>query len=205
MQQLRVAVHAPDQLSISGLVHCLDHAPELVPVSWTADGASADVGLMAVDRTVDMTAFTRLRSGKRTPVMPIVLIADRLTDVEVRTVARYGVERILPRTGLDRGELVASIVMAATGQRQELVPAIPAQPSPSFDSPVAKSRHASLLQPRETDVLQLLADGFDTPEIAGKLCYSERTVKNIISKVMHRLDLRSRTHAVAYAVRVGAI
>jgi len=49
------------------------------------------------------------------------------------------------------------------------------------------------------------ADGFDTNEIAGKLCYSERTVKNVIYGVTHRLKLRNRSHAVAYALRAGMI
>ncbi|MDQ1654782.1 MAG: hypothetical protein QOI35_3982, partial [Cryptosporangiaceae bacterium] len=61
------------------------------------------------------------------------------------------------------------------------------------------------LTPREIDVLRLMADGFDTNEIAGKLCYSERTVKNVIYGVTHRLNLRSRSHAVAYAMRAGVI
>jgi DNA-binding NarL/FixJ family response regulator len=43
-----------------------------------------------------------------------------------------------------------------------------------------------------------------TPEIAVELCYSERTVKNIIHGVLTRLRLRNRTQAVAYAVRSGA-
>jgi DNA-binding NarL/FixJ family response regulator len=40
---------------------------------------------------------------------------------------------------------------------------------------------------------------------AGKLCYSERTVKNVIYELTSRLKLRSRSHAVAYAMRSGLI
>ena len=61
------------------------------------------------------------------------------------------------------------------------------------------------LTPREIDVLRLMADGLDTNEIAGELCYSERTVKNVIYGVTHRLKLRNRSHAVAYALRTGMI
>ena len=53
--------------------------------------------------------------------------------------------------------------------------------------------------------MRLLADGFDTAEIAGRLFYSERTVKNIIHDITSRLELRNRTHAVAYAIREGLI
>jgi len=65
--------------------------------------------------------------------------------------------------------------------------------------------NASGLTPREIDVLRLMADGFDTSEIAGELCYSERTVKNVIYGLTHRLKLRNRSHAVAYALRSGMI
>jgi DNA-binding NarL/FixJ family response regulator len=61
------------------------------------------------------------------------------------------------------------------------------------------------LTEREIEVLKLVADGMDTSEIAGSLAYSERTIKNIIHDVTARLNLKNRSHAVAYAVRQGLI
>jgi DNA-binding NarL/FixJ family response regulator len=58
---------------------------------------------------------------------------------------------------------------------------------------------------REVDVLRLLSEGWDTSEIAKKLAYSERTVKNVIHDITARLQLRNRAHAVAYAMRAGVI
>jgi DNA-binding NarL/FixJ family response regulator len=58
---------------------------------------------------------------------------------------------------------------------------------------------------REVEVLGLLAKGLDTAAIAKELCYSERTVKNVIYGLTHRMHLRSRAHAVAYALRMGVI
>jgi DNA-binding NarL/FixJ family response regulator len=45
----------------------------------------------------------------------------------------------------------------------------------------------------------------DTTEIAGKLSYSERTIKNVYYGMTARLNLRNRPHAVAYALRRGMI
>ena len=42
-------------------------------------------------------------------------------------------------------------------------------------------------------------------EIAGKLRYSHRTIKNVICGITRRLNLRNRPHAVAYALRAGVI
>ncbi|BCJ56870.1 hypothetical protein Jiend_02920 [Micromonospora endophytica] len=61
------------------------------------------------------------------------------------------------------------------------------------------------LAEREVEVLRLVADGFDTAEIATKLSYSQRTIKNILHDVTNRLHLRNRCHAVAYALRNGLI
>jgi len=51
----------------------------------------------------------------------------------------------------------------------------------------------------------MLADGATTSEIARELSYSERTIKNAIQALTARLQLRNRSHAVAYAVRQGLI
>ncbi|MDA8292188.1 MAG: helix-turn-helix transcriptional regulator, partial [Actinomycetota bacterium] len=59
--------------------------------------------------------------------------------------------------------------------------------------------------PRELEVLGLVADGLGTAEIARRLLCSERTVKNVLHEVTERFGLRNRCHAIAYALRAGAI
>lgn len=61
------------------------------------------------------------------------------------------------------------------------------------------------LRPRERDVLILVADGHSTREVARRLCYSERTIKNILQDLTTRFGLRNRTQAVAWALRNGWI
>ena len=56
---------------------------------------------------------------------------------------------------------------------------------------------------RKSDVVRLVTEGLDTRQIAQKLSYSERTVKNVLQAIMVRLDLRNRAHVVAYAAREG--
>lgn len=61
------------------------------------------------------------------------------------------------------------------------------------------------LSDREQRVLALIAAGHPTREVAEQLCYSERTVKNVLHDVVTKLNARSRSQAVAYAVRDGLI
>lgn len=58
---------------------------------------------------------------------------------------------------------------------------------------------------RELDVLRLLSGGDSTREIATSLCYSEKTVKNIVHDVLVRMNCRNRAQAVALATRRGLI
>jgi DNA-binding NarL/FixJ family response regulator len=58
---------------------------------------------------------------------------------------------------------------------------------------------------REREVLALIAEGLSTREVALKMCYSERTIKNVLQSLTTRLHFRNRTHAVAWAVRSGWI
>jgi DNA-binding NarL/FixJ family response regulator len=61
------------------------------------------------------------------------------------------------------------------------------------------------LSDRELAVLRMLADGEDTRGIAQGLCYSERTVKNVVHDVLTKLSCRTRAQAVATATRAGLI
>ena len=61
------------------------------------------------------------------------------------------------------------------------------------------------LTEREQQVLSLIAAGHQTREVAEQLCYSERTVKNVLHDVVTKLNARSRSQAVAFAVREGLI
>jgi DNA-binding NarL/FixJ family response regulator len=61
------------------------------------------------------------------------------------------------------------------------------------------------LTDREQRVLALIAEGYPTREVAQQLCYSERTVKNVLHDVVTKLNARSRSQAVAHAVRGGLI
>ncbi len=65
--------------------------------------------------------------------------------------------------------------------------------------------HSAKLTDREQQVLSLIAAGHPTREVAQELCYSERTVKNVLHDVVTKLNARSRSQAVAFAVREGLI
>jgi two-component system, NarL family, response regulator DegU len=58
---------------------------------------------------------------------------------------------------------------------------------------------------REEEVLQLIANGCSTPEVAEQLYISQKTVKNHLASIYQKLDARDRTQAVLAAVRMGIV
>jgi len=68
-----------------------------------------------------------------------------------------------------------------------------------------KDKPPSPLTPREEEVLQLIADGCSTSEVATNLFISGKTVKNHLASIYEKLEARDRTQAVLSAVRIGII
>ena len=58
---------------------------------------------------------------------------------------------------------------------------------------------------REEEVLQLIADGCSSAEVAEQLFISQKTVKNHLASIYQKLDARDRTQAVLRAVRMGIV
>lgn len=207
MEQVRVLLRASDPLSYEGLLSYLQSRSEFTVVD-PADQAEATVFVVSCDQlTADVVALLR-RSAAELAV-PVVLVVSEITEAELLIAVECRVVAVLPRGAVTADRLAHSVLAAANGGG--VLP-------PNLVGELLKHverLHREVLTPnglnaagltsREIDVLRLMANGFDTHEIADELCYSERTVKNVIYGVTHRLKLRNRAHAVAYALRTGMI
>jgi DNA-binding NarL/FixJ family response regulator len=69
----------------------------------------------------------------------------------------------------------------------------------------AESSELATLTSREREVLELLAEGISNAEIAQRMWVGEATVKTHVSKVLMKLGLRDRVHAVVYAYEHGVV
>lgn len=63
----------------------------------------------------------------------------------------------------------------------------------------------TILTPREKDIFDLLVLNKTTEEIADILCISEKTIRNHISNVMQKLNVKTRYQAIINLVKLGEI
>jgi DNA-binding NarL/FixJ family response regulator len=68
-----------------------------------------------------------------------------------------------------------------------------------------KSQRADGLTEREVEMLRLIAKGMLAKEIARALSVSEKTVRNHLSSIYHKLDIYDRSQAVIYAMKHGLV
>lgn len=207
MEPITVHVHAWDPISAAGVVSELRPSPE-VRVVGAQDADRAAVVVVVAD-SVDEEALKLLRMVQRQGTARSVLVAGRLEEGDLVKVVETGVVGIARRCEATPDRLITVITAAASGEG-----CVPPDLLGRLLEQVGRLQRHVLgprgimftgLAPREVDVLRLLAEGLDTAEIARRLAYSERTVKNVVHDVTTRLQLRNRSHAVAYALREGLI
>jgi DNA-binding NarL/FixJ family response regulator len=202
-----VAVHASDPISREGALSQLRRYPEVL-LREESESGPGTVALL-VEETLDEAALTRLRRLVRSEGARAVLVVGALRETELLDVIECGVGAIVWRHEATATRLVAAVLAAARGDGDlpaDLLGRLISQVGSLHRGAAGRSgAPASGLTPREVDVLRLVAEGLDTGEIASKLSYSERTVKNVMHGLTTRLHLRNRAHAVAHALREGYI
>ena len=168
-----------------------------------------DVVAVVVVEEMDDRAAGDIRALRRRGVEQLVVVAARLDDAGLLAAAEAGASGVLRRAQATPQSLLACVRSAAAGEGSlppDLLGQLLGQVGRLQRQVLApRGLTFSGLTEREVRVLRLLADGFDTAEVGRQLYLSERTVKNVVHDITSRLNLRNRTHAVAYALRQGLI
>jgi DNA-binding NarL/FixJ family response regulator len=150
-----------------------------------------------------------IRQVRETTSASVVVCSATGEDNNVLSAVQAGAVGYLCKETLSTETLVAGVHAAAAGagvMEPELLGTLLRNVS-RVSREVLEPRGLSLswLTTREKQVLRLVAEGHPTREVARQLCYSERTIKNVIHDAVTKLNARSRSQAVAEAVRAGLI
>ncbi len=160
--------------------------------------ARPDVVLMDVSMpTMDGIDATRQLVGADNRIRVVMLTMHIDRDVIDRAIKAGAVGYLTKDASIS--EVVEAIRIAANGDKVM---------SPRLAEAMLTEAHKEtdgIISAREEEVLQLVADGFGTTEIADKLFISQKTVKNHLASIYDKLDARDRTQAVLMAVRMGIV
>jgi DNA-binding NarL/FixJ family response regulator len=207
LNRVPVIVRAQDPISRAGVESQLRFRSE-IEVLADNDAGRAEVAVVVADQPSDEAVQT-IRELRRRIGARVVLLASSFDDNDLLTAIEAGVTGIVRRNEATAERLTTAVQAALSGDGSvppDLLGRLLTQMG-SLQRHLLGPRGLTLsgLTQRELAVLRLVAEGCSTSEIATALSYSERTIKNTIHDLVTRLQLRNRSHAVAYAVREGLI
>ncbi|WP_257041558.1 LuxR C-terminal-related transcriptional regulator [Streptomyces sp. TLI_55] len=164
-------------------------------------GIGEDVRMPGVD---GLTATRKLCAGPDAPKVLVVTTFD--LDEYVYGALRAGASGYLVKDAL--GEEILVTVRAVLRGDVMLGPSVIRRLVERFVLPAASTApddRLGLLTAREREVLTLVARGLSNQEIAARLFLGETTVKTHLGRILGKLELRDRVHAVIYGYESGLI
>jgi DNA-binding NarL/FixJ family response regulator len=147
---------------------------------------SPNIGVIVLTSSPDDNQLFEALKAQAVAYLNKEVTADQLIDI-VRRVAKG--EHPINESLTTRPKLAEHVLQ----QFQELTSRAEAE---AFISP---------LTPRETEILQYIAQGYLNKQIAAELGISEQTIKNHVTSILRKLNANARTEAVVVAIKQGLI
>ncbi|MFF2556127.1 response regulator [Nocardia sp. NPDC058058] len=211
---VRVLIADDHTMFRSGLRAVVDAQDDLECVAEVGDGRAA---IEAAARLRPEVAILDVRMPKLDGLAATeAIVAAGGTRVLVLTTydSEAGLSRALAAgasgfllKSLPPEDLVAAIRVAVRGDAV-IDPSMTRRLAPRFATelaPPAEPPELAQLTAREREVLLLVADARSNYEIAAELGVGEETVKTHVSRILAKLGVRDRIHAVVYAYRNGLV
>ena len=216
MSKLRVLLADDHALVRAGLSALLAEVPDVEVVAQAGDGYEAveliarhepDVALVDVSMPKMNGLEVATRARKEHPRTRVVIVSMHDDEEYVRRALVAGAAGYLLKHA-DRAELEMALRAIARGDTW-LSPGVSkklaadyaraGRPEPEAVGPFER------LTPRQREVLQLIAEGLSTKEIAARLELSPKTVEAHRTELMERLGIHGVAGLVRYAIRMGLV
>lgn len=133
---------------------------------------------------------------KKDPQAKIIYLTTFLEDDYIVDALKLGAKGYLLKT--DFASLITAIAAVAEGQRvfgDEIIAKIPAFLE---SAPPETIQWEGDLSEKEREIIQCVAEGLNNKEIAEELHFSEGTIRNYLSIILEKLNLRDRTQLAIY-------
>jgi DNA-binding NarL/FixJ family response regulator len=192
-QGLEVMLSMSDDIELLGVVDSGDLAVE------KTGSEQVDVVLMDVNLGKGMNGIQATREiKKQTPDTKVVVLTMFTDPATVAEAVKAGADGYLSKSS--SREVVVQAIRDVSEGRQVLDPNV----TEGIFGRIG-GRDPRALTDRELTVLQELAHGKSTREVAEHIFVSEETVKTYLKQIFRKLDVHDRTEAVAEAFRRGLV
>jgi DNA-binding NarL/FixJ family response regulator len=206
MDKIRVLIADDHPIVREGLSATLSAEPDMTVVGEATNGIEAvemslatkpDVILIDLRMPVldGATAMQRIRAQNR--AVKFIVLTTYDTEEYVFKAIQAGAQSYLLKD-VPSDEIVEAIRNIVSG-KSVIEPAIANRVLERFSQMMSQVSQLRVLSDREIEVLKLMAKGEYNREIAATLSISESTVKTHIQSIFQKLDVKSRTEAIAKA------
>ena len=216
---IKILIADDQELIRQSLMIILDNVPDFEVVDCVADGMEVmasvkeekpDVILMDIrmPRMDGVVCTQRLK--ELYPDIKIIILTTFDDDEYVFNALKFGASGYLLK-GISMKELSDAIRKVYNGTamiNEDIASKVLRLFSRMAQSNVAirvEDRLTEDLKPHEWDIIVLVGSGLSNKEIASRLNLSEGTVRNSLSNILSKLQLRDRTQLAIWAVQTGAV
>jgi DNA-binding NarL/FixJ family response regulator len=213
--KIRILIADDHTIVRQGLSRLLEEQPDLKVVGEATDGQKTveqaldlkpDVLIMdiAMPRMNGIEAAKRIR--KLLPKTKILILSMYSHEHYIHQLMEAGVSGYLLKD--DSGRDIIKAIHAALKDETSLNPAISKVLVESYRSPgkgISQSDRYKQLTNREREVLQLIAEGHSTRQIADMLFVSISTIKSHRAHLMEKLNIDSSVKLIHFAIQLGLV
>jgi len=210
MSNIRILLVDDHQLVRVGMRTLLSALPDITVVGDTGDGRSALESIAALEPNIVLMDISMpglngleatVRIAKEFPLSRVIILSMHANEEYVLQALRAGAAGYLVKNAAPE-ELELAIRAVARGETY-LSPTISRHVVEELLGGKRSASPIDVLTPRQREILQLVAEGKTTKQIASALGVSIKTVESHRAQLMERLDIRDVAGLVRFAIRHG--
>ena len=221
MDKTQVLVVSQQSLFRQGIEHSLSSVKDIeisgvaevnTEVLSTIDTLPPDVALVDFDGPSDGGLALARSIKQRSPSTGVIVLTSSPTDTQLFQALKAQAGAYLSKE-VTADQLVDVVRRVAKGEHpinESLTsrPKVAEQVLKQFQELSWRSEAEALISPttpRETEILNYIAQGYLNKQIAAELGISEQTIKNHVTSILRKLNANARTEAVVVAIKQGLI
>lgn len=220
-KEICLAIVSPQILFRSGFEYLLKDEADIRIIGSAAidngvehelETLQPDIAIVDIDSSPDLGFDISRRIKHLLPNIGIMIFSSNASDEELFNAMKAHASAYVSKDS-SGSDIIRIIKKVAEGgypinDYLQTKPKVAEQVLRNFQTLSLESETHKVVSPltkRETEVLQLIADGNLNKQIAAELTTSEQTIKNHVTSILRKLDANARTEAVVIAIRKGLI